>query len=349
MNETNLVCPAPIQQYPNVVLAHGGGGRMTQQLIESIFLPAFGNAFLGERHDGAALDLSAGKFAFTTDSYVIQPLFFPGGNIGELAVNGTVNDLAMCGAQPLYLSAGFIIEEGLPMETLRRVARSMKSAAEAAGVQIVTGDTKVVNRGKGDGIFINTAGIGKIIAGQAIAPAFARAGDAIILSGDIGRHGIAIMAFREGLEFESVIESDCAPLNGIVLSLIEAGIEIHCLRDLTRGGLAGALVEIAETAGLQCEISESAVPVREDVRGACEILGFDPLYVANEGRFAAFVPEREAERTLEILRRHPSGQDAQIIGLVLKDAVPGLVAMRSHIGASRIVDMISGEQLPRIC
>ena len=349
MNEMNLECPAPIRQYPNVVLAHGGGGRMTQQLIENVFMPAFGNDFLGARHDGAALDINAGKIAFTTDSYVIQPLFFPGGNIGELAVNGTVNDLAMCGAKPLYLSAGFIIEEGLPMETLRRVAQSMKNAAEAAGVQVVTGDTKVVDRGKGDGIFINTAGIGRIVAVQTIAPASVRSGDAVILSGDIGRHGIAIMAFREGLEFESVIESDCAPLNGMVLSLIEAGIEIHCLRDLTRGGLAGALVEIAEAAGIQCEIIESAVPVREDVRGACEILGFDPLYVANEGRFAAFVPEREAERALGILRSRPSGQDAQIIGHVLKDASPGLVAMRSIIGATRIVDMISGEQLPRIC
>jgi hydrogenase expression/formation protein HypE len=322
---------------------------MTQQLIESVFLPAFGNPILNERHDGAVFDLAAGKFAFTTDSYVVQPLFFPGGDIGELAVNGTVNDLAMCGAKPLYLSAGFIIEEGLPIETLERVARSMKNAAEAAGVRIVTGDTKVVNHGKGDGLFINTAGIGRIIAEQTIAPTCVRAGDAIILSGDIGRHGIAIMAVREGLEFESGIESDCAPLNGMVLSLIEAGIEIHCLRDLTRGGLAGALVEIAEAAGLHFEIIENAIPVREDVRGACEILGFDPLYVANEGRFAAFVAGSDAEDALEILRRHPSGEAAQIIGLVHKDTNPGLVTMRSRIGASRVVDMISGEQLPRIC
>ena len=235
------------------------------------------------------------------------------------------------------------------METLQRVAQSMKNAADAAGVRIVTGDTKVVNRGKGDGVFINTSGIGRIIARQAIAPAFVKAGDAIILSGDIGRHGIAIMAVREGLEFESVIESDCAPLNGMVSSLIEAGVEIHCLRDLTRGGLAGALVEIVEAAGLECEIRENDIPVREDVRGACEILGFDPLHVANEGRFTAFVPEREAERALEIMRRHPSGESAQIIGIVNKDASTGLVIMRSRIGASRIVDMISGEQLPRIC
>ena len=349
INSNNNACPIPIQRYPNVVLAHGGGGRMTQQLIESVFLPAFGAAIAGERHDGAAFDLAAGKFAFTTDSYVVQPLFFPGGDIGGLAVNGTVNDLAMCGAKPFYLSAGFIIEEGLPMENLQRVALSMKSAAEAAGIRIVTGDTKVVNRGKGDGIFINTSGIGQIIARQPIAPASVRSGDAILLSGDIGRHGIAIMAVREGLEFESVIESDCAPLNGIVSSLIESEIEIHCLRDLTRGGLAGALVEIAEAAGLHFEIREKDIPVREDVRGACEILGFDPLYVANEGRFAAFVPERGAERALEIMRFHPFGKDAQIIGTVGKNTSSGIVAMRSSIGASRVVDMISGEQLPRIC
>ena len=349
INSNNPVCPVPIQRYPNIVLAHGGGGRMTQQLIESVFLPAFGGSGPGERHDGAAFDLTAGKFAFTTDSYVIQPLFFPGGDIGELSVNGTVNDLAMCGAKPLYLSAGFIIEEGLSMETLQRIALSMKNAAEAACVRIVTGDTKVVNRGKGDGVFINTSGIGRIIAGQSIVPASVRAGDAIILSGDIGRHGIAVMAVREGLEFESVIESDCAPLNEIVTTLIESGIEIHCLRDLTRGGLAGALVEIAEAAGLHCEIRERDIPVREDVRGACEILGFDPLYVANEGRFAAFVPVQEAERALEILRRHRLGEGAQIIGIVNKNTNPGLVTMRSRIGASRVVDMISGEQLPRIC
>jgi hydrogenase expression/formation protein HypE len=322
---------------------------MTQQLIENVFLPAFGSPVPGERHDGAVFDLAAGKFAFTTDSYVIQPLFFPGGDIGELAVNGTVNDLAMCGAKPLYLSVGFIIEEGFSMETLRRIALSMKSAAEAARIRIVTGDTKVVNRGKGDGVFINTSGIGRFIAGQPIVPASVCAGDAIILSGDIGRHGIAIMAVREGLEFESVIESDCAPLNGIVSSLIESGMEIHCLRDLTRGGLAGALVEIAEASGFHCEIREKDIPVREDVRGACEILGFDPLYVANEGRFAAFVPNHEAERALEILRRHPLGEGAQIIGFVNKNVNPGLVTMRSSIGASRVVDMISGEQLPRIC
>jgi hydrogenase expression/formation protein HypE len=343
-----FVCPIPIEQYPNVLLAHGGGGRLTQQLLEKMFLPVFANPMLGSRHDGAVLDFPARKLAFTTDSYVVQPLFFPGGDIGTLAVNGTVNDLAMCGARPLYLSAGFIIEEGFPMDMLWRVVQSMASAAEEAGVQFVTGDTKVVDRGKGDGIFINTAGIGLIEAEHPIAPASVKSGDAIILSGDIGRHGIAIMAMREGLEFESTILSDCAPLSGIVLPLLEAHIEVHCLRDLTRGGLASALVEIAETANLHLEIHESSIPLREDVKGACEILGFDPLYVANEGRFISFVPEEAADRVLRLMRTHPLGEQTSLIGTVKNDS-PGLVTMRSSIGATRIVDTLSGEQLPRIC
>jgi hydrogenase expression/formation protein HypE len=284
----------------------------------------------------------------TTDAHVIAPLFFPGGDIGSLAINGTVNDLAMCGARPLFLSAGFILEEGLPMDTLWRVVQSMKLAAEQACVQIVTGDTKVVDRGKGDGIFINTAGIGVVEARHAISPANVRPGDAIVLSGDIGRHGIAIMAVREGLEFESTIESDCAALSGIVLDVIRAGIELHCLRDLTRGGLASALIEIAESSRLHFEIEENAIPMLEDVKGACEILGFDPLYVANEGRFISFVPAREVERTLERMRAHPLGADSCIIGTA-KEGDPGLVTMRSRIGATRVVDMLSGEQLPRIC
>jgi hydrogenase expression/formation protein HypE len=343
-----FVCPIPIEQYPNVLLAHGGGGKLTHQLIEKLFMPAFGNSMLGTRHDGATFDLPASRLAFTTDSYVVQPLFFPGGDIGALAVNGTVNDLAMCGARPLYLSAGFILEEGLPMDTLWRIVQSMKLAAEQAGVQLVTGDTKVVNRGKGDGVFINTAGIGVIEAGRVISPASVQPGDAIILSGDIGRHGIAIMAMREGLEFESTITSDCADLSGIVLSLFKAGIKVHCLRDLTRGGLASALVEIAEAVRFHFEIMEAAIPVQEEVQGACEILGFDPLYVANEGRFIAFVPACEAEDALQKLHTHPLGEQARIIGTV-KNNDPGLVTMRSRIGATRIVDMISGEQLPRIC
>jgi hydrogenase expression/formation protein HypE len=343
-----FVCPIPIEQYPNVLLAHGGGGKLTNQLIEKMFLPAFGNPMLGARHDGATFSLPSGKLAFTTDSYVVRPLFFPGGDIGSLAVNGTVNDLAMCGARPFYLSAGFILEEGLPMDTLWRVIQSMAQAASQAGVQLVTGDTKVVDRGKGDGIFINTAGIGVVECGRAISPAAVRAGDSILLSGDIGRHGIAIMALREGLEFESTIESDCAALSGIVMDMLAAGIEAHCLRDLTRGGLAGALVEIAEAARLHFEIDEVAIPVMEEVRGACEILGFDPLYVANEGRFISFVPAREAERALQRMRAHPLGTQARIIGTVAEHN-PGLVTMRSSIGATRIVDTLSGEQLPRIC
>jgi hydrogenase expression/formation protein HypE len=343
-----FVCPIPIEQYPNVLLAHGGGGKLTHQLIEKLFLPAFENPLLGAMHDGAVFDLFSQKLAFTTDSYVVHPLFFPGGDIGSLAVNGTVNDLAMCGARPLYLSAGFILEEGLPMDTLWRVIQSMSDAARHAGIQLVTGDTKVVDRGKGDGMFINTAGIGVVESKSAISPASLRPGDAILLSGDVGRHGIAIMAVREGLEFESTITSDCAALSGLVLELISAGIELHCMRDLTRGGLASALVEIAETARLHLEINESAVPVSEDVRGACEMLGFDPLYVANEGRFISFVSAGEAERALQKLRADPLGAQASIIGTVIDDN-PGLVTMRSRIGATRVVDMMSGEQLPRIC
>jgi hydrogenase expression/formation protein HypE len=343
-----FVCPIPIEQYPHVLLAHGGGGKLTHQLIEKMFMPAFGNSLLGARHDGAIFDLPSSKLAFTTDSYVVRPLFFPGGDIGTLAINGTVNDLAMCGARPLYLSAGFILEEGLSMDALWRVVQSMKRAAEQAGVQLVTGDTKVVDRGKGDGVFINTAGIGLIESKHLISPKSVQPGDAILLSGDIGRHGIAIMAVREGLEFETTIVSDCAALSGIVMSLFAAGIEVHCLRDLTRGGLAGALVEIAEAARFHFEIEEAAIPKLQEVQGACEILGFDPIYVANEGRFVIFVPESEAERVLQQMRAHPLGNQACIIGTV-KDDNPGLVTMRSTIGATRVVEMLSGEQLPRIC
>ncbi|MBZ5496759.1 MAG: hydrogenase expression/formation protein HypE [Acidobacteriia bacterium] len=341
-------CPMPIDAYSDVMLAHGGGGKLTQQLIERLFLPLFDNPSLASRHDGAVIEFGARKLAFSTDSYVVRPIFFPGGDIGSLAVNGTINDLAMCGARPLYLSAGFILEEGFPMESLRRVAQSMSQAAKEGGVQLVTGDTKVVDRGKGDGVYINTAGIGIVQADRPIAPASVKPGDAVLLSGDIGRHGIAIMAVREGLAFESTIESDCASVAGLVLALMESGIEIHCLRDLTRGGLASALVEIAEAARLHVGIHETAIPVREDVRGACEILGFDPLYVANEGRFVAFIAPRDAERALALMRSHPLGLGASLIGTVT--SVPaGLVTMRSSIGAGRIVDMLSGEQLPRIC
>jgi hydrogenase expression/formation protein HypE len=346
--EFSLSCPIPISDYPHILLAHGGGGTLMHQLIEQMFVPAFRNPFLDARHDGAVLAPDGVRLAFTTDAYVVRPLFFPGGDIGSLAVNGTVNDLAMCGARPLYLSAAFILEEGLPMATLWQVVQSMRRAADVAGVQLVTGDTKVVDRGKGDGIFITTAGIGAISHRLTIAPTSVRPGDAVLLNGDVGRHGIAIMAVREGLDFETTIESDCAPLAGLVGSLLEAGIEIHCLRDLTRGGLASALVEIAGAARLRIAIDEGRIPVREDVQGACEILGFDPLYVANEGRFICILPSSEVERALRIMRAHPLGAEACLIGRVTGDP-SGLVTMRSRIGASRVVDMLSGEQLPRIC
>jgi hydrogenase expression/formation protein HypE len=292
--------------------------------------------------------INGARLAFTTDSYVVNPLFFPGGDIGTLAVNGTVNDLAMCGARPLYLSAGMIMEEGLPIESLERVVESMRLSAEAAGVQIVTGDTKVVDKGKGDGIFVNTAGVGVIEHKLDISPASVRTGDVVLLSGDVGRHGIAIMATREGLEFESTIESDCAPVAAPVLALIEAEIDVHCLRDLTRGGLATTLVEIAESSRLNVQIEEEKIAVEENVRGACEILGFDPLYLANEGRFIAIVPKADAERAEEILRGHTVSASAEIIGHV-GETPASCVTLRSRIGTTRVLDMLSGEQLPRIC
>ena len=344
----SAACPIPQSDYGQILLAHGGGGRLMHQLIEQTIVPAFRNPVLDVRHDSAVLDVGGARLAFTTDSYVVRPLFFPGGDIGTLAVNGTVNDLAMSGAKPLYLSASFVLEEGLRFETLQRILASMRRAADAAGVQIVTGDTKVVDRGKGDGIFITTAGVGRIEHTLAITPTSVRPGDAILLSGDVGRHGMAIMAVREGLDFETTIESDCAPLAGLVADLISAGIAVHCLRDLTRGGLASALIEIAEAAKVHVHIREAAVSVGEEVRGACEILGFDPLYVANEGRFVCFAPEADVQRALHILQTHPLGKDASIIGSVTQTA-PGLVTLESQIGATRIVDMLSGEQLPRIC
>ena len=356
IEDFTLSCPIPIQQYPKVLLAHGGGGKLMHQLIEKMFAPAFSRSSLTAnlqfpgQHDSVMLNLPRGKIAFTTDCYVINPLFFPGGNIGSLAVYGTVNDLAMSGARPLYFSVGFILEEGLSMETLWRVVQSMQQAAEKVGVQVVTGDTKVVDKGKGDGIFINTAGVGIIEHEQVIAPQTVQPGDVILLNGDLGRHGIAIMALREGLAFETTIESDSAPLAPLVLELLEAGIEIHCLRDLTRGGLASALNEIATSARVTIQIDESSIPVREDVQGACEILGFDPLYVANEGRFVAFVPEAFAQQVLEIMRLWTPEACAigRVTGTSSRTGI-GLVTMQSKIGSSRIIDMLSGEQLPRIC
>ncbi len=342
------VCPIPIEDYPQVLLAHGGGGKLMQQLIQKMFVSTFENPLINQAHDGAVFQAPASRLAMSTDSYVIHPLFFPGGDIGSLAVHGTVNDLAMCGARPLYLSAGFILEEGLPMETLWRVVQSMQAAAQNAGVAIITGDTKVVDRGKGDGIFINTSGVGVIEHDVVVNPSQVKEDDVILVSGDIGRHGIAIMAVREGLEFETVIESDSAPVSSTVQALLNAGIELHCLRDLTRGGLASALIEIAVTSGTNPHLEERAIPVREDVQGACEILGFDPLYVANEGRFLAIVAKEHARSALEILQSAPGGDQAAQIGEIRRKS-PGRVTLTSKIGTTRVVDMFSGEQLPRIC
>jgi hydrogenase expression/formation protein HypE len=341
-------CPLPITNQDFVTLAHGGGGRMMHNLLERSVLPAFGNQPLESRHDGAVMAVARGRLAFTTDSYVVHPLFFPGGDIGTLAVTGTVNDLAMCGARPLCLSAAFILEEGLPLATFDKVVASMARTAKMASVNIVTGDTKVVDRGKGDGMFINTAGIGVIEHDLIIAPTSVRPGDAVLLSGDVGRHGVAIMAVREGLQFETTIETDCAPLALPVLALLAAGIDVHCLRDLTRGGLATSLIEIAESSRLHVEISERAVSVEENVCGACEILGLDPLYLANEGRFVAFVPAAQADKAVAILRGHPVSAGTVRIGSV-SDTEDKLVTLESRIGTRRILDMHSGEQLPRIC
>jgi len=342
-------CPIPCAQYPHVLLAHGGGGKLMHQLLEKVFGAAFSNPILDTRHDSAQFTVPPpGRLAMTTDSYVVRPLEFPGGDIGSMAVHGTVNDLAMSGARPLYLSCGFILEEGLPMETLWRIVCSMRDAAKTCGVQIVTGDTKVVDKGKGDGVFINTTGIGIIETPLGITPRSVRPGDAILVNGDLGRHGMAIMAVREGLQFESRIESDSAPVHEIVLALLKAGIEIHCLRDLTRGGLTSALNEISEAAGVTMVVEEQRVPVREDVHAACEILGLDVFQVANEGRFAAFIPEREAERAVAVMRGMPHGKGAVVIGQVTSEK-PARVLLQGKIGARRILDMASGEQLPRIC
>jgi hydrogenase expression/formation protein HypE len=341
-------CPIPLTEYPAVLLAHGGGGKLSQQLIRSMFFSLFNNEFLKQEHDGAIISTGGGQLAFTTDSYVVHPIFFPGGNIGELAVYGTVNDLAMCGATPRYLSAAFIIEEGFPMEQLWMIVRSMQQAAERSSIQIITGDTKVVDRGKGDGIFITTAGIGIIGEGISISPRRAAAGDAIILSGRIAEHGIAIMSAREGIEFETQVQSDCAPLNSLVETILNATKNVHVLRDPTRGGVASALNEIADAAHIGMIIEEMKIPVTEEVRGACEILGLDPLYIANEGKLIAFVPGEDAENVLSAMRSHPDGRNSSIIGKVV-DAHPGIVVMKTSIGGNRVVDLISGEQLPRIC
>ena len=319
-----------------------------RNLIEEIFVPAFDNPALGERHDSAVLPFSGGRLAFTTDSYVVSPLVFPGGDIGKLAVCGTVNDLAMAGAKPLWMSAGFIIEEGLPLAVLRRIVTSMKAAAQEAGIAIVTGDTKVVDRGKGDGLFVNTAGIGQVPDGEDIRPARVRPGDAVILSGDVGRHGIAVLSVREGLAFEAPIESDCAGLGFAVAALLSAGVEVHCLRDLTRGGLASALNEIALDTGMSIVIQELAIPVSGAVAAACEILGLDPYYVANEGRFVAFVPADQADRAIAAMQSVEVSAGATRIGHVAA-APTGAVLLEHRLGGLRLLDLLSGEQLPRIC
>jgi hydrogenase expression/formation protein HypE len=340
-------CPVPDAADELIELAHGGGGLLMQRLLDRVFRPAFATSPGDFTHDGAILEIGGARLAMTTDSYVVHPLFFPGGDIGTLAVNGTVNDLAMCGAEPLYLSAGFVIEEGFPLAELRRIVASMRSAAATAAIRIVTGDTKVVERGKGDGLYINTAGVGRVGAGVSIAPQNVRPGDAVLLSADIGRHGIAVMSVREGLSFESPVSSDCAPLGAIVMQLIGAGIPLHCLRDPTRGGLATCLAEIAATAGAGIRILEQTIAISEPVRGACEILGLDPLYVANEGCFVAFVPPEYAQTALSMLRKAPGGAAAAIIGHV--EPGDGRALLENDLGSCRVLDMLSGEQLPRVC
>jgi len=368
-DDFQLSCPTPLSNHKTVQLAHGGGGRLMRELIERLFLPAFAvvdeaslqanlpgslNEAQPEKvkllppHDAAVLSAEAPRLAVTTDSFVVSPLFFPGGDIGKLAVCGTVNDLAMAGAKPAFLTAGFILEEGLPLETLRRVVASMSAAARSAGVKIIAGDTKVVDRGKADGMFINTAGIGWVASDVNISPARVCPGDVILINGDLGRHGVAVMSVREGLQFEGAFESDCAPLSSLVEAMLAVEPDIHCLRDLTRGGLAAALNEIAGDAQVGIELDEASIPIAEPVAAACELLGLDPLYVANEGRLAAFVAPEAAPRMLEAMRRHAAGPQAAIIGKVTAEHA-GTVELRGRFGGRRIVDFLSGEQMPRIC
>jgi hydrogenase expression/formation protein HypE len=341
-------CPLPIMEHTHVVLGHGSGGKLMTELIHKLFLPAFRNEYLERLDDQAVVAAGGARLAFTTDSYVVTPIFFPGGDIGRLAVNGTVNDLAMSGARPLYLAAAFILEEGLAMDDLRRVVESMRAAAQEAEVLLVTGDTKVVNRGDADQVFITTTGLGVMEKPVEISAGRARPGDRVLLSGYVGDHGMAILSKRENLEFEGAIESDTAPLHGLVAAMLEASYDIHCLRDPTRGGLATTLTEFAAASGVGIELVESQIPVREAVRGACEILGLDPLYVANEGKLVAVVAPQAAQRVLDAMRAHPLGRDACMIGEVVAEH-PRMVIMKTGIGGSRIVDTLFGEQLPRIC
>ena len=343
-----LSCPVPLPPGGRILLAHGGGGRLTRELVERLFVPAFSNDALAELHDAAVLASPGSRLAFTTDSFVVHPMFFPGGDVGSLAVNGTVNDLAMSGARPLYLSLGFILEEGLAVDDLARVVASIRRAAGDAGVAVVAGDTKVVERGKGDGVYITSSGVGAVVAKQPVSPGRVRPGDAVIVSGPVGQHGVAVMAVRDGLRFSSPILSDCASVAAPALALLEAGLDVHCLRDPTRGGVATVLNEIATRAGCEIAVHESAVPVGEDVSGACEVLGLDPLYVACEGRFIAFVAPGDAEAALALLRARPDTAAAARIGTVGAGS-PGLVTLKTRAGGERVLDLLSGEQLPRIC
>ncbi|MDB6128432.1 MAG: hydrogenase expression/formation protein HypE [Verrucomicrobia bacterium] len=344
----NGTCPVPIGEHAEIVMGHGSGGKLTHRLIERVIAPQFANPLLDTLHDGAIFPAGGCRLAFTTDSFVVSPIFFPGGDIGTLAVNGTVNDLAMCGAHPLYLSVAFILEEGFPMRDFERVVRSIKAAAGAADVTVVTGDTKVVDRGKGDQIYITTSGVGTVHSGVDIDPRRAVVGDKVIVSGPIAVHGIAIMSVRENLEFETQVTSDTAPLHGLVEAMLAACDDLHVLRDPTRGGVTSTLSEIAEQAKVGIRLEEAAIPITEEVRGACEILGLDPLYVANEGKLIAVVPANAATRVLAAMRRHPLGSDAAIIGEVVPEHA-GMVVMNTRVGGTRVVDMLAGEQLPRIC
>lgn len=345
---TAFSCPVPLPARERILLGHGSGGKLSADLLQSVFLPALGNPVLDRLEDQAIVAVNGIRLAITTDSFVVKPLFFRGGDIGSLAVHGTINDLAMGGAVPLWLSAAFILEEGLPLETLRRIVTSMHEAASIAGIQIITGDTKVVEKGSADGLFINTTGIGRVRDGVSLSASQARPGDAILVSGFLGDHGIAILAEREGLQFETDVKSDSAPLHEIVASLLAATHEVRCLRDPTRGGLSSTLNEIATASRVGMELDETAIPVREEVRGACEMLGLDPLYVANEGKLVAIAAPSAARDALRALHSHPLGKDAAIIGQVTSTH-PRMVVMRTPLGTTRIVDMLAGDQLPRIC
>ncbi len=341
-------CPAPLRSYPHIVLGHGGGGKLSAELVEHLFVPAFRNEKLEALGDAAVFSLNGSRLAMSTDSFVVRPLFFPGGNIGDLAVNGTVNDISMSGARPLYLSVGFIIEEGLPMETLARIVDSMATAAARAGVALITGDTKVVDKGHGDGVYINTSGIGLIPDGLEIGPDRAQPGDVVILSGTIGDHGMAIMSVREGLAFESPIVSDTAALNGLIAEMIRVYPQIHVLRDPTRGGVASSLNEIARSSSVGIVLDERKIPVNPSVHSACELLGMDPIYVANEGKLLAIVPAAQAEAVVAVMQGHELGRDTAVIGQVVGEH-PGLLVAKTGIGGTRVIPMQIGEQLPRIC